>query len=387
MGRSKLKIRLSVKKFISMKNTLLQTIAFTFFVVVCQAQITVPAAGGNKKASVSEVIGITKVTIDYDRPAVKGREGKIWGQVVHYGFQDLHYGTSKSAPWRAGANENTTISFSTDVTVEGKPLPSGKYGFFIAMGPEKATVIFSKFNTAWGSFYYDPSDDALRVEVKVIKMNESVERLKYEFTDQTENSAVISLQWEKVKIPFKIEVDLQKEQIAAFRREFNSGSFYRYWQNMHTAANYCLVNNINLDEGLSWAERSINTYFGEANFLTLSTYAGLLEKHGQKQKSDSLMKKAYPMATMTQLYSYGMTLLRQKKNKEALEVFKMNYEKNPHELMTGLGMMRGSAAVGNIKEALKFGEKMLAEIKDDDNTKAYVEKLISDLKAGKDINN
>lgn len=88
----------------------------------------------------------------------------------------------------------------------------------------------------------------------------------------------------KNKIPLKISVDLQKLQIESFRREFNSGIFYRYWQNMHTAANYCMVNNINLEEGLSWADRSINTYFGEANFLTLSTYAGLLEKFNRKKK-------------------------------------------------------------------------------------------------------
>jgi hypothetical protein len=190
-------------------------------------QITLPA-DANKKASVSEYIGITRVKIDYSRPEVKGREGQIWGKLVHYGFADLHYGTSKSAPWRAGANENTTIEFSTDVAIENKPLPKGKYGFFIAMGAEKATLVFSKVNTAWGSFYYDDKDDALRVEVPVLKLNESVERLKYEFSDQTANTAIISLQWEKVKIPFKISVDLQKVQIESFRKEVNSGEFYRY---------------------------------------------------------------------------------------------------------------------------------------------------------------
>jgi hypothetical protein len=349
------------------------------------AQITMPPAGGNKKASVSERIGITDVTIHYDRPAVNGREGKIWGGVVHYGFVDLDYGTSKAAPWRAGANENTTIEFTTEVTIEGKTLPEGKYGFFIGMGADKATLVFSKFNTAWGSFYYDPKDDALRVDVPVLKLNESVERLKYEFGDQTENSAVISLQWEKVKIPFKVSVDLQKEQIAAFRRDFNSGMFYRYWQNMHTAANYCLVNNINLEEGLSWADRSINTYFGETNFLTLSTYAGLLEKLGRKPEADSIMKKAFPMATLLQLNSYGRTLLRQKKTKEALEVYKMNFEKYPDDIYTRLGMIRGYAALGNTKEALKYADKAMA-LATDTNTRAYIEKIIADVKSGKDIN-
>jgi hypothetical protein len=367
-----------------MKKVLSLLLCLLLASVVLKAQITMPPAGGNKKASVSERIGITDVRIDYDRPGVNGREGKIWGNVVHYGFADLDYGTSKAAPWRAGANENTTITFSTDVTIEGKPLPPGKYGFFIAMGEQKATLVFSKFNTAWGSFYYDPKDDALRVDVPVLRLNESVERLKYEFSDQTENSAVVSLQWEKVKIPFTVAVDLQKEQIASFRREFNSGTFYRYWQNMHTAANYCLVNNINLEEGLSWADRSINTYFGEKNFLTLSTYAGLLEKLGNKSKADSIMKKALPMATMLQLSAYGGTLLKQKKNKEAFDIFKMNFDKYPNDVYTNIGMIVGYASIGNTKEALKFGDKAMALVTDS-NSKAYIEKLIADVKAGKDL--
>lgn len=367
-----------------MKKLTSITCCLLFACLIAQAQISLPPAGANKKASVSERIGLTDVKIEYDRPAVRGREGKIWGEVVHYGFADLGYGTSKAAPWRAGANENTTISFSTDVTIEGKPLPAGKYGFFIAMGQEKATLVFSRFNTAWGSFYYDPKDDALRVDVPVVALKESVERLKYEFSDQTENAAVISLQWEKVKISFTVAVDLQKEQIAAFRREFNSGMFYRYWQNMHTAANYCLVNNINLEEALTWADRSINTYFGEANFLTLSTYAGLLEKLGNKPKADSIMKEAYPMATLLQLNSYARSLLGQKKYQEAFDVYKMNYDKHPDDIYTRLGMAIGYAMLGNTKEALKYGEKAMAIAKSD-NTKSYLQKLMADIKAGKNI--
>ncbi len=363
-------------------------IAFSMLLVsvLCHGQLLQPPAGGNKKASVSEWVGITNVRIDYDRPAVKGREGKIWGQVVHYGFADLDYGTSKAAPWRAGANENTTFEFSTDVMIEGKTLPAGKYGFFIAMGEAKATLIFSNYSTAWGSFYYDAKDDALRVGVPISKTIESVDRLKYEFSDQTENGAIISLLWEKVKISFSITVDLQQEQIAAYRAAFNSGAFHRYWQNMHRAANYCLTNNINLEGGLSWADRSINTYFGEANFLTLSTQAGLLEKLDKKAKSDSIMKKALPMATMLQLASYGNTLLRLKKHKEAFEIYSLNYSKHPNEVNAIIGMIKGYAALGNIKESLKYAEKGMSLVPDS-NSKSYFEKLISDLKAGKDINN
>ncbi len=173
-----------------------------FFTLSISAQLTIPPDGGNKKASVSERIGITDVTIHYDRPGVKGREGKIWNNLVHVGYKDLGFGTSKAAPWRAGANENTTITFSTDVKVEGKLLKAGTYALFAAMGTGDATLIFSNNNSSWGSFFYDPKEDALRVTVKTIPLNESVERLKYEFMDETDNSATIALLWEKLKIPF-----------------------------------------------------------------------------------------------------------------------------------------------------------------------------------------
>ena len=348
-----------------------------------KAQITFPP-DGNKKASVSEEIGITKVSIEYSRPGVKGREGKIWGNLVHYGFADLHYGTSKAAPWRAGANENTTIEFSTDAFVEGKPIPAGKYGFFIAMGPEKATVVFSKFNTAWGSFYYDSAYDALRVEVPVIKTNESVERLKYEFENQTDSTADITLQWEKVKVPFRVSVDLKQTLIAAYRREFNSGIFYRYWQNMQMAANYCLVNNINLEEGLSWADRSIHTYFGESNFLTLSTYAGLLEKFDRKREADSLMKIAIPMATSLQLVVYGDGLNKQKKHEEAMKIFKINYDKFPTDNYSLLGMVMGNYFLNKKSEAIKFAEKGKKESKDP-GWQGYFASLASDISSGKEM--
>ena len=366
-----------------MNKTLTISLLITFSALTAHSQITLPA-DANKKASVAEDIGITTVKVNYYRPQVKGREGKIWGSLVHYGFADLHYGTSKAAPWRAGANENTTIEFSSEVLIEDKSLPAGKYGFFIAMGAEKATLVFSEFNTAWGSFYYDSTYDALRVEVPVQKLNESIERLKYEFSDQTENSAVLSLQWEKVKVPFKISVDLHKLQIESFRREFNSGMFYRFWQNMHAAANYCLVNNINLEEGLSWADRSINTFFGEANFLTLSTYAGLLENFDRKREADSLMKKALPMATTLQLVMYGSSLNKMRKHQEAFKIFKIGYDKSPKESYANLGMVMGYYFLDNKKEAIKHAEKG-KENTTDPGWKGYFDSLINDMNAGKEI--
>jgi tetratricopeptide (TPR) repeat protein len=368
-----------------MNKKLLLTACVLLAGTIAFAQITFPPGGPNRKASVSQQIGITDVRIDYSRPVVNGREGKIWGELVHYGFADLHYGTSKAAPWRAGANENTTFTFSTDVFIEGKLLKAGKYGFFIAMGADKATIIFSNVSTAWGSFYYDSINDALRVDVPVVKLPESIERLTYVFSDETDDAAVVSLQWEKVKIPFKISVDLEKEMIAAFRREFNSGIFYRYWQNMQMAANYCLTHNINIDEAIGWADRSINTYFGEKNFSTLSTYAGLLEKKGMKAKADSAMRIAYPLATTLQLYSYGRGLENQKRNPEAIDVYKKSYDKNPNDLYSLLAITRVYSLQGKNKEALKYANQTLSYAKNTYFAK-YAEEVITNLKEGKPIN-
>lgn len=366
-----------------MKNQLGRVFFFFLCILGAQAQITLPR-DGNKQAMVSEHISNTEVTIDYSRPAVNGREGNIWGQLVHYGFADLGYGTSKAAPWRAGANENTTIEFSTDVLIEGQPLPKGKYGFFIAMDVEKATLIFSKFNTAWGSFYYVEKDDVLRVDVPLKKLDSLVERLTFSFVEQTENAAVVALDWEKLRIPFTVSVDIHKTQIESFREEVNSGIFYRYWQNLHTAASYCLVNDMNLEEGLDWADRSINSYFGEANFKTLSTYAGLLDKLNRTQEADSVMQSAFPMGSSEDLVNYGIDLNRNDEHKKAFDIFKMNLKSYPDDVYAHLGMVSGYFYTGNKKKAIQFCESAKTKTKDK-NFVSYIDGVINDINAGKEI--
>jgi tetratricopeptide (TPR) repeat protein len=173
-------------------------------------------------------------------------------------------------------------------------------------------------------------------------------------------------------------------QIEAFRREFDSGIFYRYWQNMHMAANYCLVNNMNLEEGLSWAERSINTFFGEANFLTLSTYAGLLEKFNRNHEADSLMQKAYPMANALQLVQYGSSLNKMGNHQKAFEIFTMNYERDPNDNYANLGMVMGYYFLEDRSEALKRAQKAKTT-STNSNWQSYFDSLINDLNAGKEI--
>lgn len=342
-------------------------------------------AGGNKRASVGETIGITNVDIHYNRPGVKGREGKIWGQLVPAGFTDQGYGTNKSTPWRAGANEATTIEFDTDVKIEGKAVPQGKYALYIAYDPNESTLIFSKSNTSWGSFFYDTKDDVLRVKVKPVATDKSVEWLKYEFTDQTETSATVSLLWEKLAIPFKVEVDLVKTQLELFRKELQSDKGFS-WQSWQTAAQWSVDHNTNLEEALRWAELSLDPRVGgERNFTSLSTRAQVLNKLNRGAEALEVMREAMPMGNMTQLHQYGRSLLIQKQSKEALEVFQLNYNKNPDKFTTLMGLARGYSAVGDYNKALEYIQKAQPLATDDIN-KNNIIKSIGLLKEGKDIN-
>lgn len=350
-------------------------------------QLTTVTEGGNLQAMVSERIGITNITIHYNRPGVKGREGKIWGQLVHAGFTDLGFGTSKAAPWRAGANENTTIEFSTEVKIEGQALPAGKYGFFIAYDPYECTLIFSKNNSSWGSYFYREDEDALRVKVKPVATDKSVEWLKYEFMNETINSTTIALVWEKLMIPFKVETDLDRLQLESFRRELRGErSFSPGWQSYHQAARFTINRNTNLEEGLKWADQAINDPFvGDSNFVALSTKAEILVKLGRSNEADTLLMKSLPKGNAIQIHQYGRQLLAQKKNKEALDVFKFNFQKHPNQYTTLMGLTRGYSANADFKNALKYATLALAQVPNA-QAKTQVEGMIQMLKEKKDVN-
>lgn len=349
------------------------------------AQLTTLPDGGNKKASVSERVGLTDVTISYDRPAVKGREGQIWGKLIPEGYTDQGFGASKAAPWRAGANENTTVDFSTDVMVEGKPLPAGKYGFFIAYGSNDCTLIFSRNSTSWGSFFYDPKEDALRVNVKPVPMDKEVERLRYEFTDQKENAATVALEWEKLSIPFTVQVDYVNQQLESFRRELRNSKGFTWKSNMQ-AAQFCAQRNTDLQEGLTWADNAINLPFiGDKNFQTLSTKAEILALLNRKEEADAVMKEALPLGKEQEVHQYARQLLTQKRTKDAFDTFKLNYDKHPNDFTTNMGMARGYSAMGDYKKALDFLKKAQAQAPDNVN-KTNIAQMMPKLEQGKDIN-
>ena len=357
--------------------------------ISAHAQVPYNSAAPNgytRKAMVSEQVGLTQVTISYHRPEVRGREGKVWGQLVPKGFVDQGFGNGKPAPWRAGANENTVIEFDNDVKIEGQPLAKGRYALFIAYDPAESIVIFSKRSDAWGSFYYDEKEDALRVKVKPRPIEKSVEHLKYEFSEQTPNSAVIALSWERLTIPFKVEVDLLKQQFEAFVTEALNP---RGWtpQGLAIAANWTLQNNYQLEKGLEWATLATSKVFpGDPNsFAGLSVKAGILDKLGRSDEAAAVLRTAIPLGTIGELQQLGRQLLTTKKPKAALEVFEFNYKKHPDQFTTLVGMARGLSANNEYAKALEFATRALPLAPNEPN-KQVVQTMIDKLKAGKDIN-
>lgn len=221
------------------------------------------------KASVTQTIGVTEVAIHYNSPGVKGR--KIWGELVPYG-----------EVWRTGANENTTITFSTPVKIGGTELPAGTYGLQTLPAQDQWTVIFSKDAELWGAFDYKQENDALRVQVKPRQAAESLERMRFLFDDVTDNSAEVVLAWEKLEVPFTIEVDTPALTAKA------AGDAIR-WQTPYQAANYCLQNNICLDEANRWLDASIAL---SPTFVNQRAKAMLLAKKNDFQGAASWGEKA-----------------------------------------------------------------------------------------------
>lgn len=194
------------------EETMTRAGLFTWFMITFSLLMlpSINFAQGDKvraslKASVMQRLGAnTDITIDYSRPGVKGR--KIWGELVPYGMAPgTEYSQGRPFPWRAGANENTTIELSKDVLIEGKKLPAGKYGIHMIPSEENWIIIFSKNNAAWGSYSYLQEEDALRISVTPVKAPH-MEWLTYGFDELAGTSATAFLRWDDLKVPFKIEL-------------------------------------------------------------------------------------------------------------------------------------------------------------------------------------
>ena len=353
--------------------------------------ISTPPSGDNQPASVSQHIGVVKVTIDYSSPDVHApdgtdRRGKIWGTLVPMGAPDDPFGTCTECPWRAGANQNTVFTVSHDVKVEGQPLAAGSYGLFMAPGPDEWTVIFSKNHASWGHYFYDAKEDALRVKVKPSKA-EYNEWLTYEFTDRRPDKATVALKWEELQVPFTISVDNATDlHLARIRDELRNFQGFN-WQNWRAAANYALqVKRPN--DALEFADAAVNRQFvGVENFQTLSTLAQAQEAAGKTADATATRQRALSHYTAgpAELHQYGRQLLGQGKKDDALKVFELNAKRHPNAWPVHVGLARGYSAVGRYKDALKHAKLALAQAPDEVNRKSLADG-IKKLEEGKDMN-
>jgi DUF2911 family protein len=338
------------------------------------SELSFPPNGDNQRAEVSQWIGPVRISIEYHsphvhNPAANDRTGHIWGELVHYGFFDEGFGPTKGAPWRAGANESTAITFSNDVKIEGKELKAGTYALFLDVEETGPWYWIFSNRLGWGSYQYDPKHDALRVPVTP-QDAPFTEFLSYGFDDRRPDSAVAFLQWEKKRIPFRVEVpNVNELYVAKMRQQLESWPGFRYedWQ---SAAQFCADNKINLEEALIWAEKAISTPFrgatvGHEDFSTLQTKAAVLTAMGRDADAEAVMQKALHLSGTDSysIYAYAVGLLRSGKNSKAMEVFKVNQQQHPEEkFWTFLGLARGYTAIGDKKNAIANWETVLKNV-------------------------
>jgi hypothetical protein len=320
----------------------------------------------SQHAVVTQRVGITDITVNYHRPLVNGR--KIWENVVPYG-----------QVWRAGANENTTISFADPVSIEGKPLDRGTYGLHMIPNADEWTVIFSRNATSWGSFTYKQDEDALRVAVEP-QTSEMHEALTYDFDQMTPNSTVVTMRWEKVAVPFKVSVDVNRLVAASLHNQLRGLSQYT-WEGWDDAANYLLDNKTDLQDALKYSDSSIEN---EERYDNLLTKARILDALGRKQDATATRAQALSHANAIQSYLYARQLQRDHQPDEAFAVFRSNARKFPNHWITHAGVARVYVSQGDYDNALK--QMKLCMDAAPQSQKAGVETLVKRLQAKEDIN-
>jgi tetratricopeptide (TPR) repeat protein len=284
-------------------------------------------------------VGLTDIEVTYHRPAVKGR--KVWGGLVPFG-----------QVWRAGADENTVVAFDTPITVGGTTLPAGRYGLHMLPTEGAWTVMFSSQSQAWGSYSYDPKEDQAKVQVTPVAA-ERTERLAFTFDDPTDKGVTLSLRWEKLRVPIPIEVDTRKVVVASLRNQLRG--LHRFFPEPWSgAAGWCLRNDVNLDEAMTWVDRSLKmreTYAG------LRIKAALLEKQGDAKGAEALRAKALAIATEVEINNQGYALLGQNKVDEAIALFQKNVKDHPESWNACDSLAEAYALKGDKAQAAAFYRK------------------------------
>ena len=297
------------------------------------------------RARSSQQVGLTEIEIAYHRPAVKGR--KVWGGLVPY-----------DQVWRAGANDNTVVTFSTPVSVVGTVLPAGRYGLHMLPTATEFTVMFSRQSQAWGSYTYDPKEDAARVQVTPVPA-EPTERLLYTFDDPTDHSVTLSLRWGSLRVPIKLDIDTKQVVVRSLRDQLR-GLQQFFPEGWNAAAGWCLRNDVNLDEAMTWADRSIAL---RETFTGLNLKAAMMEKKGDPRGAGALRARALTIATEAEVNLTGYTLLGQNKVDEALGLFQRNVKNHPDSWNVYDSLAEGYAMKGDKPQAIANYRRALEMVK------------------------
>jgi tetratricopeptide (TPR) repeat protein len=297
-------------------------------------------------------------------------------------MNNLGFGTAEESPWRAGADENTVIKFTDDVKIEGQPLAAGKYGLHMVIHEDnKATIIFSKNNNAWGSYFYDPADDALRVDVETSEIPHT-ELLTFLFDEVDATSTTAALYWEKKRIPVKVEVDVTNVVLADIREKLqDSPGFNR--QTWEQAAAFALSNGGDLDEAMGWVDAAREgQFFSEKTFNNTAIKMQLLLKMDKKDEALAMVEEAASMANTNQLNNMGYQLLNMGEHDLALKYFKQNVKNNPENANVYDSLGEAYKTIGDKKNAIKNLRKSLS-LNPPPGVKANSEKLLKEL--GEDV--
>jgi Protein of unknown function (DUF2911)/Tetratricopeptide repeat len=349
----------------------LRTVLIAVLLVAAPALVRAQSAVMNlprasQHAVLTQRIGITDITINYHRPLVNGR--KVWGALVPYG-----------QPWRAGANENTTISFSDPVTINGQSLAAGTYGLHMIPTENEWTIAFSKMNTAWGSFTYNPAEDALRVTAKPVP-TDFHDALTYDFDDLKPDSAVVTLRWEKLAVPFTVEVNVHQVVEDSLHKQLRGLAQYT-WVGWDDSANYLLAEKTDLDEALKYADQSIQV---EERYDNLMTKSQVLAALGRNDEATVARTQALDKADVNQLYAYALQLQAQGKQDEAFAVYRNLAKKFPDHWRAHAAMARVYSGQGDFDNALKEANAALPGAPD--GIKPILQGFIVKLQNKKDIN-
>ena len=313
------------------------------------------------RASVSQVVGLTTLSVDYGRPGVNGRV--IWGGLVPW-----------DTVWRAGANVNTVFASTSAFTFGGTTLPAGRYGVFMIPGHDQWTVILSHQANAWGAFSYTPTEDAVRITVTP-KPADFTERLAYTLDEPTAKSVTLTMRWEKLAVTVPVTIDRDVVVLDSLKSQLRG--LPRFWgAAWEQAAGWALNNTSNVDLAEIWADTAVAL---TPNFATYNLKARILDRRGMTAQADSLRKAHLATATEAELNLYGYQLLNQKRNSEAIAIFTRITKDHPDSWNAWDSLGEAYAVTGDKAKAIANYQKALS-LATDPNQKKRIEGILAGLK-------